>query len=75
MPDPYRNEQNGINQKRTGFTGGIGYRSSPVYVDLAAVFSQQSFGYRPYTVNLPTNPLATIGQSGTQVMVTVGYTF
>jgi hypothetical protein len=75
MPDPYRSEQNGIDQKRTGFTGGIGYRSSPVYIDIAAVFSKQSYGYRPYTVNLPTNPLASISQSGTQVMLTVGYTF
>lgn len=75
MPDPYKEIQNDVNTSRYSVSGGVGYRASKFFIDLAYVNSWMNGSYRPYTVPLPTSPLVNYKQTVTNVIATVGFTF
>lgn len=75
MPDPFKTVQNGVNRKITSFTGGVGYKSTSFFVDLAVIFTSGNASYRPYRVNSPDSPLVTTLNKTTTAMLTVGFTF
>lgn len=75
LPEAFKATQNGIDQSVQRLTGGLGYRASRFYVDLAVVHTTGDTPYRPFTVNSPTSPLVTQDQKSTNVLLTVGFPF
>ena len=75
MPDPFKAEQNGINQNITGVTGGLGYRGEHFYIDLAVIFSQGQTSYRPYSIPSAESPLVINNNKMTTALVTLGFPF
>jgi len=79
MADPFADDQDGVKKSIMGFSGGLGYRTSRFYVDLAVTYFQGKNSYRPYVVNDPItdplNPLVKYDQKNTNVMLTFGFPF
>ena len=73
MPDPYVAIQNKTDNSITSFSGGLGYRASRFYIDLAAIQTQWNSSYNPYTINSIYSPVVTIKNASTSVMMTVGF--
>lgn len=74
MPDPF--VYNDVDQSIKTFSGGLGYRSSKYFVDLAAVFSNTNRSRSPYPVNGPivysTTPVAYQKYTSASYMLTFG---
>ncbi|HEY5824857.1 MAG TPA: hypothetical protein VIT44_10850, partial [Cyclobacteriaceae bacterium] len=75
MPDPFKDQQNGINQSITTITGGLGYRSERFYIDLAVIFANGQTSYRPYSIPSANSPLVINSNNMTTAMVTLGFPF
>jgi hypothetical protein len=75
MPDPFKSEQNGIGRQISSISGGLGYRGTKFYADLALVFSQGNNSYRPYRINSIDSPLVTLENKTTLVVLTLGIPF
>lgn len=75
MPDPYKSEQNSASSAVSSLTGGLGYRATKFYIDLATVFSTTNTPYRPYSVSTSNSPLVTTQNKNTTVMMTLGFPF
>jgi hypothetical protein len=77
MGDPYATQQNGIDQNIYSYSVGGGYRADKFYIDLAYVHSTTNSSYRPYTIRSGSveQPLLKYGQSGDNVVATIGFTF
>jgi long-subunit fatty acid transport protein len=75
MPDPFKSEQNGIGRQISSISGGLGYRGTKFYADLALVFSQGNNSYRPYRINSVDSPLVTLENKTTLVVLTLGIPF
>ncbi len=75
MPDPFKEQQNGINQSVTSITGGLGYRSERFYIDLAVIFANGQTSYRPYSIPSANSPLVINNNKMTTAMVTFGFPF
>ena len=74
MSDPFNEKQDDVNRGIIGYSGGVGYRTSGFYIDLAVTSFQGKNSYRPYSV--PTNsPLVKYDQKNTNVMLTLGFPF
>lgn len=74
MGDPYAQKQNGVNRSIVGVSGGVGYRTSNFYIDLAVTNYSGKNSYRPYSVPND-SPLVKYNQNNTNVMVTLGFPF
>jgi len=75
MPDPFREEQNGIGREIISLSGGVGYRAEKFFIDFAFVYSQGNSSYRPYTVNSTESPLVTLERKNTLAIFTLGFPF
>lgn len=75
LPGPFQSPQNNVSAKIQRFTGGIGYRQSNFFVDLAIINSFSEGSYRPYVVNTNNSPLVTFTTNATNIMFTVGLPF
>ncbi len=75
MPDPFREEQNGISRELTSISGGVGYRTTKFYLDFAVIYTQGQSSYRPYRVNSVDSPLVTLNNKNTLAIVTLGFPF
>lgn len=76
MPDPYKQRIDNLNRSQMLFTGGIGYRSSKFFIDLAAVFNQFKSAYTPYELSNPQNyASANLTTKATNFVVSVGTFF
>ncbi|HCW06240.1 MAG TPA: hypothetical protein DGG95_02620 [Cytophagales bacterium] len=77
MPDPYI-AQNKVDNSISGYTGGVGYRTSKYFVDLGFSLTQWNSMYRPYTLYSGNSisidsPYVKLQHSNTSVMITFGY--
>jgi long-subunit fatty acid transport protein len=79
MGDPYsRKPTERINYSLTNlssFSGGVGYRKSNLFVDLAIVYTQGDGYYVPYSLKNFPSPDYTYNNSTTRIMFTVGFPF
>ena len=75
MPEPFKTEQNNVSRIVQSISGGAGYRTEKLSIDLAVIYRQGNNSYRPYIVNSNTSPLVTYSQSNTNVLVTLGFPF
>jgi hypothetical protein len=79
MGDPYlRKPTDRINYSLTNvnsISGGIGYRQSKFYIDLALINTQGDGYYVPYAVASPISPYLNYSNSSTRIMFTVGFPF
>jgi hypothetical protein len=75
MPDPFKSEQNDVKRSRVSASGGVGYRASKFYIDLAYIRSWGSSTYRPYTLGNGDSPILKYDQSAGNIVGTVGFTF
>ncbi|CAH0995461.1 hypothetical protein EMA8858_01584 [Emticicia aquatica] len=48
MPDPYKQKVDNLDRSQMILTGGVGYRSSKFFVDIAGVFNKFTTAYTPY---------------------------
>ncbi len=69
MPDPYTRIQNNVNNTRTSYSAGIGYRKTKFFVDLGFVQTQWNSSYIPYSIS----SIVTIKNTNSSAMITVGY--
>ncbi len=79
MGDPYlRKPTNRVNYSLTGLSsvsGGIGYRDTKFFVDMAVIQTQGNGYYLPYSVASNINPDLNYLNTTTRVMFTVGFPF
>lgn len=77
MPDPYKKPLNDVSIARLSASGGVGYRASKFYIDLAYIKSWNNNSYVPYSLDNPNSPSPVLGisQTATNVVATVGFTF
>ncbi|WP_259014845.1 OmpP1/FadL family transporter [Emticicia fluvialis] len=76
MPDPYKVKADNLDRSQMLFTGGIGYRSSKFFIDLAGVFNQFKGAYTPYELSNPANyGSAALTTKATSFVVSVGTFF
>lgn len=79
MGDPYlRKPTNRVNYSTTGLnsiTGGIGYRTTTFFIDMAIIHSQGNGYYVPYAVASDISPSLSYVNTTTRVMFTVGFPF
>ena len=79
MGDPYlRKPTDRINYSLTNvisISGGVGYRASKFFVDLAVTNAQGDGYYVPYAVASPVSPYVNYSNSTTRIMFTVGVPF
>lgn len=75
MPDPFKEEQNDTNNSRVSISGGVGYRASKFYIDLAYINTFGNSTYRPYTVGFTQSPLLKYQHNISNVVATLGFSF
>lgn len=76
MPDPYKQKIDNLSRSQMLFTGGVGYRSSKFFIDLAGVFNQFKGAYTPYQLSNPQNyGSASLTTKGTSFVVSIGTFF
>jgi hypothetical protein len=77
MPDPYKSVQNDVNNSRMSVSGGLGFRSSKFFVDVAYINSWSKNTYRPYTIpeDIAPGPILDYKQTVQSVITTVGFIF
>ncbi len=76
MPDPYKQKVDGLDRSQLIYTGGVGYRSSKFFVDLAGVFNRFTTAYTPYELNNTANfGSANITNNQRSFVVSVGTFF
>lgn len=75
MPDPYKQAQNDVSSQRLSASGGVGFRASKFFVDLAYVNTWSANTYRPYTISGNVSPILRYDQSVTNVIGTLGFIF
>jgi hypothetical protein len=79
MADPYlRKPTDRINYSLTNasaISGGLGYRNSKFFIDLAVINTQGDGYYVPYAVASPVSPYLNYSNSVTRIMFTVGFPF
>ena len=76
MPDPFKQKVDGLNRSQMIFTGGVGYRSSKFFVDLAGVFNRFTTAYTPYELaNTANFGSANITNNQRSFVVSVGTFF
>jgi hypothetical protein len=79
MADPYvRRPTDRINYSLTNMnsvTGGLGYRDSKFFVDVAVINTQGDGYYVPYAVASPVSPSVNYTNATTRIQFTVGFPF
>ncbi|MBI3218227.1 MAG: outer membrane protein transport protein [Bacteroidetes bacterium] len=79
MGDPYlRKPTDRVNYSLTGvssITGGIGYRDTTFFIDLAVTNTQGNGYYVPYAVASDISPNLNYSNTSTRIMFTVGFPF
>jgi hypothetical protein len=79
MADPYvRRPSDRINYSLTNMnsiTGGVGYRDSKFFVDVAVINTQGDGYYVPYAVASPVSPSVNYNNATTRIQFTVGFPF
>jgi hypothetical protein len=79
MDDPYlRKPTDRVNYSLTGvssITGGLGYRDTTFFIDLAVTNTQGNGYYVPYAVATDISPNLNYVNTSTRVMFTVGFPF
>jgi hypothetical protein len=79
MADPYvRRPSDRINYSLTNMnsiTGGLGYRDSKFFVDVAVINTQGDGYYVPYAVASPVSPSVNYTNATTRIQFTVGFPF
>ena len=76
MPDPYKQKSDNLDRSQMLFTGGVGYRSSKFFIDLAGVFNQFKGAYTPYELGNSQNyASAALTTKATSFVVSVGTFF
>ncbi len=56
------------------YSGGFGFRKNAIYADIGLIYSQYKQEYSPYFVSGAT-PIATVTDSNTRLMITIGFNF
>jgi hypothetical protein len=56
-------------------TGGVGYRDSKFFVDVAVINTEGVGYYVPYAVDSPVSPSVDYNNSTTRIQFTVGFPF
>lgn len=74
MPNPYRDDE-GADYSITRISGGLGVRWNNAYLDLAVVRSSTESIRIPYTAEGFPTPTASVKETKTNYMATVGFTF
>ncbi len=76
MPSPYKQKSDNLDRSQMLFTGGVGYRSSKFFIDLAGVFNKFNGAFTPYQLNNPQNyGSASLSAKGTSFVVSIGTFF
>ena len=70
--DPFKDSD--FDRSIQNITGGLSYRTSGYFIDLAVVHSRSEALYSPY-FTAENTPVATVDQSTTSALVTFGFTF
>lgn len=77
--NPYSNDayNAGADGSTNVFSGGVGFRSKGLYLDLTYSYAESSYKYRPYTTaDAATTPAAAaIDYNRSNIMMTVGFKF
>lgn len=74
MTDPFKDKQDDVNRRIVGVSGGVGYRTTGFYIDMAVTHFEGKNSYHPYSVPND-NPLVKYNQKNTNVMLTLGFPF
>jgi hypothetical protein len=72
--DPFK-VNDGMESSRNFYTVGAGIKQERFFIDLAGVFSQQETLYRSYELADKSEPVATVKQNLTSIVLTGGVTF
>jgi hypothetical protein len=76
MPDPYKQRIDDLDRSQMVFSGGVGYRSSKFFVDLAGVFNTFKTAYTPYELaNTANYASANITNNQRSFVISVGTFF
>ena len=76
MPDPFKQKVGDLDRSQMLFSGGIGYRSSKFFVDLAGVYNQFRGAYTPYELaNTQNYASANLTNKQTSFVISVGTFF
>lgn len=71
--NPYEDEE--LDARRMNVSGGLGYRNKGFFVDLAYIHSLNRDVNFPYRLGDKANTFATLKESGSNIMLTVGLKF
>ena len=76
MPDPYKQKVDNLDRSQMLFSGGVGYRSSKFFVDLAGVYNKFTSAYTPYELaNTSNYASANLSNNQTSFVISVGTFF
>ena len=76
LPDPYKEKLNDIDRSRLMLSGGLGVRTSRIFVDASGSYSAAKSAYTPYSLPNPSDyASAQIDTKLTNITLTVGAFF
>ncbi|WP_435355598.1 OmpP1/FadL family transporter [Emticicia sp. SJ17W-69] len=76
MPDPYKQKVDNLDRSQMLLSGGVGYRSSKFFVDLAGVYNKFTSAYTPYELTNTANyASANLSSNQTSFVISVGTFF
>lgn len=76
MPDPFKQKVDNLDRSQMLFSGGVGYRSSKFFVDLAGVYNKFTSAYTPYELaNTANFASANLSSNQTSFVISVGTFF
>lgn len=76
MPDPYKQKVDNLDRSQMLFSGGVGYRSSKFFVDVAGVYNKFTSAYTPYELTNTANyASANLSSNQTSFVISVGTFF
>ncbi len=76
MPDPFKQKVDNLDRSQMLFSGGVGYRSSKFFVDLAGVYNKFTSAYTPYELTNTANfASANLANTQTSFVISVGTFF
>ena len=76
MPDPFKQKVDNLDRSQILFSGGVGYRSSKFFVDVAGVYNKFTSAYTPYELaNTANYASANLSSNQTSFVISVGTFF
>ena len=76
MPDPFKQKVDNLDRSQMLLSGGVGYRSSKFFVDLAGVYNKFTNAYTPYELaNTANFASANLTSNQTSFVISVGTFF